>query len=86
MEGNGPIQGTPKACGALIFGDDPVAVDATSCRLMGLAPERIKYLGSAGTLLGHVNTDKIEQVGETIAALQTKFAVLPEFERLRQAA
>ncbi len=54
MEGNGPIQGTSKACGALIFGDDPVAVDATCCRLMGLMPERIKYLAAAGTMLGHV--------------------------------
>src|SRR3984885_9589503 len=32
MEGNGPIQGTPKRCGVLVFGDDPVAVDATCCR------------------------------------------------------
>jgi uncharacterized protein (DUF362 family) len=86
MEGNGPIQGTPKACGAIVFGDDPVAVDATCCRLMGLAPERIKYLGAAGTMLGHVNADKIQQVGENIAGLQTRFEVLPEFERLRQAA
>jgi hypothetical protein len=55
-----------------------LAMDATCCRLRGLAPERIKYLGSAGTMLGHVNLDKIEQVGETIAALQTRFAILPE--------
>ena len=86
MEGNGPIQGTPKECGALIFGDDPVAVDATCCRLMGLAPERIKYLASAGTMLGHINTDKIQQVGEKIEGLRKDFAVVPEFARLRQAA
>src|SRR6202163_4645865 len=85
MEGNGPIQGTPKACGALIFGDDPVAVDATCCRVMGLVPERIKYLASAGTMLGHVNADKIQQVGENIAVVQSKFAVLPEFAGLQQA-
>src|SRR6204780_3271096 len=53
-EGNGPIQGTPKTCGLLILGDDPVAVDATCCRVMGLVPERIKYLSRAGTLLGHL--------------------------------
>jgi uncharacterized protein (DUF362 family) len=86
MEGNGPIQGTPKDCGALIFGDDPVAVDATCCRLMGLAPARIKYLASAGTMLGHVNADKIQQVGESIERLRTNFAVMPEFARLRMAA
>jgi uncharacterized protein (DUF362 family) len=86
MEGNGPIQGTPKACGALIFGDDPVAVDATCCRVMGLLPERIRYLAAAGTMLGHVNADKIQQVGENIAALTSNFALLPEFRTLRQAA
>jgi uncharacterized protein (DUF362 family) len=86
MEGNGPIQGTPRACGLLLFGDDPVAVDATCCRVMGLLPERIRYLASAGTMLGHVNADKIQQVGENISAVESKFAVLPEFARLRQAA
>ncbi len=86
MEGNGPIQGTPKACGALIFGDDPVAVDATCCRVMGLVPERIRYLAAAGTMLGHVNIDKIQQVGENVAAVQSNFALVQEFARLRQAA
>ena len=86
MEGNGPIQGTPKACGALIFGDDPVAVDATCCRVMGLMPERIKYLAAAGTMLGHINIDKIQQVGEAIAALHSKFAVVKEFNALSEAA
>jgi uncharacterized protein (DUF362 family) len=85
MEGNGPIQGTPKACGALIFGDDPVAVDATCCRVMGLIPERIKYLAAAGTMLGHINVDKIQQVGEVIAALRSTFAVAKEFNALREA-
>jgi uncharacterized protein (DUF362 family) len=86
MEGNGPIQGTPKACGVLIFGDDPVAVDATCCRVMGLRPERIKYLASAGTMLGHVNANKIQQVGENIAAVGSKFAVVKVFSSLREAA
>jgi uncharacterized protein (DUF362 family) len=86
MEGNGPIQGTPKPCGVLIFGDDPVAVDATCCRVMGLRPERIKYLASAGTMLGHINVDKIQQVGESVEAVKARFALLPEFNRLREAA
>ncbi len=41
MEGNGPIQGSPKSAGVLLFGDDPVAVDATACRVMGLLPEKV---------------------------------------------
>ena len=86
MEGNGPIQGTPKACGALIFGDDPVAVDATCCRLMGLLPERVKYLAAAGTMLGHVRVDRIQQLGERVEALRTRFRVIQKFDSIRDAA
>jgi uncharacterized protein (DUF362 family) len=82
MEGNGPIQGTPKSSGILIFGSDPVAVDATCCRAMGLAPEKIKYLSRAGTLLGHLNADKIQQLGEEISAVRTPFAVLEAFREV----
>jgi uncharacterized protein (DUF362 family) len=83
MEGNGPIQGTPKPCGVLVFGDDPVAVDATCCRVMGLRPERVKYLNAAGTLLGHIDALKIQQLGETVASVRTPFAVLDAFKTLR---
>lgn len=86
MEGNGPIQGTPKACGALIFGDDLVAVDATCCRLMGLLPERVRYLAAAGTMLGHVRVDRIQQLGERVEALRTRFRVTQEFDSIRDAA
>ena len=82
MEGNGPIQGTPKRANVLVFGNDPVAVDATCCRIMGLLPEKVKYLAGAGTLLGHLKTEKIEQLGESVASVRTPFAVLKEFNRL----
>lgn len=82
MEGNGPIQGEPKACGVLVFGSDPVAVDASCCRIMGLIPDRIKYLAGAGTLLGHLKADKIQQLGETIASVRTPFKVLQAFTHL----
>jgi uncharacterized protein (DUF362 family) len=82
MEGNGPIQGVPKAGEVLVFGTDPVAVDATCCRVMGLQPERVKYIVAAGTLLGHLNRDKIQQLGETIGTVKTQFSVLPEFQQL----
>lgn len=83
MEGNGPLQGDPKKCGVLVFGDDPVAVDATCCRVMALLPERVKYLAAAGTFLGHVSATKIKQLGESIESVRTPFAVLKEFARLR---
>ena len=82
MEGNGPIQGTPKAAGLVLFGDDPVAVDATACRVMGLLPEKVTYLARAGTMLGHLDPAKIQQLGESLDSVRTPFAVLPEFRRL----
>jgi uncharacterized protein (DUF362 family) len=82
MEGNGPIQGTPKAAGIVLFGDDPVAVDATGCRVMGLLPEKVSYLARSGTMLGHLDPLKIQQVGESVESVRTPFAVLPEFRRL----
>lgn len=82
MEGNGPTQGTAKRCGVLVLGDDPVAVDATCARVMGLVPERIDYLAKAGVLLGHVKAEQILQLGENVASVITPFAVLPAFKKL----
>ncbi len=40
MEGNGPLNGTPRPLNRAILSDDPVAADATCARLMGLNPMR----------------------------------------------
>jgi len=85
MEGNGPVQGEPKAAGVLILGDDPVAVDATATRVMKLQPERVDYLHDAGILLGNLSERKIEQIGERIGDVAHSFRVVPEFEHLRAA-
>jgi len=82
MEGNGPIQGTPKACGVLVMGRDVVAVDATCCRIMGLDPEKIEYLRMAADL-GHVHPERIEQRGEAPESVRTDFDLLPGFQTLR---
>ncbi|TAM82463.1 MAG: DUF362 domain-containing protein [Acidobacteria bacterium] len=83
MEGNGPIQGTPKACGVLVAGDDAVAVDATCARIMGLVPARIDYLKRASLLLGNMDEERIEQLGETISSTRKPFEMLPAFQSLR---
>jgi len=82
MEGNGPIQGQPKPCGVLVLGDDPVAVDATCTRVMGLRPERVEHLAKASRLLGHLDEEKIQQIGEAIARVRTPFAVVDQFTHL----
>jgi uncharacterized protein (DUF362 family) len=83
MEGNGPLQGVAKPCGLLVAGDDPVAVDATCARIMGLIPERIDYLAHAGLLLGHLKIENVKQLGESLESVRTPFVVLDAFKRLR---
>jgi len=82
MEGNGPVQGRARACGALVMGSDLAAVDATCCRIMGIDPAQIEYLQLVSGM-GHVNTGQIEQRGESIAGLRTPFELPPQFEHLR---
>jgi uncharacterized protein (DUF362 family) len=82
MEGNGPIQGTPREAGVIVMGPDLVAVDATCCRIMGLDPERVNYL-KQGRHLGHLPAGQIEQRGERIEAVQTAFELMPELAYFR---
>jgi uncharacterized protein (DUF362 family) len=84
MEGNGPIQGEARRCGALIFGDDPVAVDATAARLMTIDPRKVRYLAEAGRFLGNLGAERIDQAGETVDSLRQDFRVLPMFQTLKR--
>jgi uncharacterized protein (DUF362 family) len=83
MEGNGPIQGGARHVGALVFGADPVAVDATCARLMGIEPERVEYLREAGRFLGNVRGERIQQIGETPEELTQDFELLENFASLK---
>ena len=82
MEGNGPIQGTPKPTGVLVMGSDLAAVDATCCRIMGVDPVKVEYLRRASEF-GHVAAARVEQRCETIASVRTEYGLLPQFEQLR---
>jgi uncharacterized protein (DUF362 family) len=85
MEGNGPIQGTPKHSGVLVAGGDPVAVDATCCRIMGIDPMKVRYLQLAARRgkETEISEDYIRQVGESIQTVSTPFELIPQFQRLR---
>ena len=85
MEGNGPIQGTPKPAGVMVMGSDLPAVDATCCRIMGIDPAQIEYLQMAADALGVVEEDRIEQRGEKIASVRTNFQLIKEFAHVRLA-
>ena len=52
MEGNGPMNGDPKKMNLLLLSPDPVALDATVCRLVDVNPE-YSYTVSLGMKAGH---------------------------------
>ena len=85
MEGNGPIQGEPRRSGVLVLGRDPVAVDATASRLMGLDPRRVGYLQEASRFLGNLEPERIRQVGEDPVPLRRDYHVLDGFQDIRLA-
>jgi len=67
MEGNGPRGGTPRTLNVLLFSTDPVALDATACRIINLDPTFVPttVIGSetgAGTYL----ENEIEIVGDDL--------------------
>jgi uncharacterized protein (DUF362 family) len=82
MEGNGPIQGTPKTAGVLVAGSDVAAVDATCCRIMGIDPRRIEYLKIAR---GEENLGEsaFRQIGEPIRSVKTDFALMDAWSGIR---
>jgi uncharacterized protein (DUF362 family) len=84
MEGDGPLNGTPRHMGVLVMGTDLVAVDATCCRLMELSPERIGYLVlGQQKKLGILAAAQIKQLGESVEALAQPFETVPHFNGLR---
>jgi uncharacterized protein (DUF362 family) len=68
--------------GVLVAGSDPVAVDATACRVMGLDPARVSYLAMTAAN-GQTGQENVQQIGGTVQSVATRFALLPEFESLR---
>ena len=70
MEGNGPRGGTPRQMNVIIFSIDPIALDATMCRLMNLDPalvltNRAGLEMGAGTYL----QEEIQLLGDPLEPL-----------------
>jgi uncharacterized protein (DUF362 family)/NAD-dependent dihydropyrimidine dehydrogenase PreA subunit len=73
MQGNGPRGGTPRKMNLLLFSEDPIALDATICRLIGLNPLYVPTIKfgqefGAGTYL----EDEIELAGDDFEAFVVK--------------
>ena len=81
MEGNGPRGGKVSKMNVLLMSADPVALDATACRMINLDPESMptsKPGEQSG--LGTYHTEKIEIVGDNPETFYT-----PSFKVVRSA-
>jgi len=74
MEGNGPQGGAPREMGVILMSTDPVALDATVCRLIDLDPALVPPL-VYGEAFGLGRTAEIDWVGDPIDEF-----VAPDFD------
>jgi len=65
MEGNGPRNGKPKPMHVLLFSTDPVALDSTVCKLIGLDVEMVEPL-AIGEEFGLGTISQIDYLGDPL--------------------
>ena len=78
MEGNGPRGGDPRAMSVLLLSDDPVALDATACRMIDLDVSLVPT-NTWGEAWGLGQAHQVEILGDPLAAF-----VAPDFRANRQ--
>jgi uncharacterized protein (DUF362 family) len=83
MEGDGPIMGRARHAGFIAMGADLAAVDATCARTIGIDPEKLSYLKTAGGFLGNIALNRTEQRGEQPARFHTPFSLIPSMRHVR---
>ena len=67
MDGNGPGAGDPFRIGLIIAGADPVAVDSTACRIVGIDPLTLPMIRIASERgVGNATEERIEILGEDL--------------------
>jgi uncharacterized protein (DUF362 family)/NAD-dependent dihydropyrimidine dehydrogenase PreA subunit len=73
MEGNGPRGGKARPMNVLLFSTDPIALDATVCRLIDINPEFIPtiYLGMDAHM-GSGKKEEIELIGDPFESFVNK--------------
>jgi uncharacterized protein (DUF362 family) len=80
QEGFGPHCGTPVDFGCVVASRDPVALDATACRMVGLDTGRVDYFRAATERgMGYVDEGDIEVRGNTVEEVR-KPIYLPYLE------
>jgi uncharacterized protein (DUF362 family) len=82
MEGNGPIQGTARHAGVIVAGAHPPSVDSTCCQIMGIDPQKLKYLELAASR-SSLQIWNPKQIAEPVSAVALKFRLHPDLQHLR---
>jgi len=89
MEGFGPHCGTPVDFGCVVACADPVALDATACRMVGLDIDKVDYFKAAiDRGMGNIDEGRIEIRGNSLEEVQRPiylpylegFEAWPEYE------
>jgi uncharacterized protein (DUF362 family) len=62
MEGDGPLNGTPKALHTILLSDDPVAADAELSRLLGVPPDLVRYIQEGSRFIGNIRESAISKL------------------------
>jgi uncharacterized protein (DUF362 family) len=74
LEGPGPTSGTPVKMDLLVAGRDVVAVDATTCRVMGVEPTEIYHIRRAHEKgLGEIDEARINVLGAKVEEVKRRF-------------
>lgn len=73
-EGMGPGSATPVALGLLLASSDPVALDTICCEVMRIDSRKVRLIEECAKLgVGECDLNRIEVVGETVAAHSRPF-------------
>ena len=62
MEGDGPLNGTPKALNTILLADDPVTADSALAQLLGFNPWRIQHIREASQFIGNLNKPAVSRL------------------------
>ncbi len=76
MQGRGPVSGVPVKMNILIFGRDVVAVDHLLGRLVGINPNKVKYLVNAKKR--GLGTTNYQVIGASVNEIEKRFSLPPK--------
>ena len=84
MEGHGPANGTPRHFGLIGASEDPVALDATLCEMVGLSASDYVLLQAAKTRgIGDVTLSDTQYIGDLPPSYRFENVKIPTLDALR---